>query len=193
MDSTVTPSTVTFDLLNNAIEINKNNVKTFKEMIVGQLKFIIEHLENCDPTNASDALDLTLPQLKTVVSKISDNRGMLTTDVESILAPLKAIQLRKAPDSATPLAIGPTRNSLSNPSMSLPAPPGQAVPPTAPLASSPAVPSLPQQPPAKSIGSITSPGEVESTGINKDNTVPGRIIKKGGRRTRRKGKSKCIV
>ena len=160
MDSTVTPSsTETFNALNNAIEVNKQNIKTFKEMIVEQLKFIIEHLENCDPTNASDALDLTLPQLKTVISKINDNRGMLTTDVESIMAPLKAIKLRKAPDSATPLAIGPTRNSLSKPS----------IPP-------PSASTLPRPP----LGPITNPG-----GTGQKSDLPIRTMVRGGKRTRR--------
>jgi hypothetical protein len=197
MEPTESPSTQTFDALNRAIEINKQNVEAFKKMIVDQLNFIIEHLQECDPTNASDALDLTIPQLTSVVAKLNDKRGLLTTDVESILAPLKAIQLRKAPDSATPLSIGPKRNSLSQPSTApppsaLPQPPTSLQSPAAPSAPPvQAVPTLPSAPPgsgstapqAKSpLGSITSPGAVPSNGRNPGLT-PGR---RGGRRTRRK-------
>ena len=171
--------TQTFDQLNRAIEVNKQNVEAFKGMIVDQLNQTIAQLKECDPTNASDALDLTIPQLTSVVAKLNDKRGLSYTDVENIMAPLKAIQLRKAPDSATPatpLSIGPKRNTLSGPSASLQSP---TLPPAS---ATPAVPPVVSALPKQDLSGV-NPGKTQSTG-----NVPPQPIRRmpGGRRTRRK-------
>ena len=154
----------------------------FKQEIISQINSIISELAFCDPTNATSTLDLSQEKLRDVVAKLNESEKKSNS--------LKTENLRD-PELASParnISAGPPKKSL---------PVGRRPPPAEPT--KPAPPKVPG-PTLREMG-INLFNRSKSAVRRFQNTNPptsqdgipqnSRVI--GGRRTRRKGKSKRIV
>ena len=162
-----------FDQIDNAVDLRVKAEEDFKEQIVSQLKDLIMKLDECDPSNARTVLDLTQQQLGSIITKLNNTNAITSAEATNIVNTVRESNLLRRP-SALPIP------PLTVPS--LPVPP-LTVPslPTPPL-------TVPSALPKRDL-SVINPGAVPSNGRNPGLT-PGR---RGGRKTRRKGKSKRIV
>ena len=158
------------DQLIRAVDLRIQSEETFKKNIVSQLKKLILTLSECDPSNARTALDLTQEQLRQIIIKLNDNSVISEGESSKIANIVKENNLFRGPTapSSTLQSALPTPSTV--PSL-----------PTPPL-------TVPSAPPKRDL-SVINPGAVPSNGRNPGLT-PGR---RGGRKTRRKGKSKRIV
>ena len=176
--------------LMHAVDLRFEAEEEFKRQIVFSLKDLIKKLAECDPSNARTTLDLTQQQLGGIINKLNDKHIISTTEASNIANIVRDSNLlrRPQPDLPTPPAT--------------PEPPESQVLPPAPPAVTPASPVLTPAPQAvtpavqpKPVSIVNPPGK-PSTGRNDAYTRPGSRPPPpgpGGRRTRRKGKSKRIV
>ena len=153
--------------LMHAVDLRFEAEEEFKRQIVFSLKDLIKKLAECDPSNARTTLDLTQQQLGGIINKLNDKRIISTTEASTIANIVRDSQL------------------LRRPQPDLPPDASQVLPPAPPAVTPAPVQSNP-------IGSIVNPGATPSNGVNSGKTAPGRRPM-GGRRTKRKGKSKRIV
>lgn len=162
----------------HAVELRIAAEEEFKRQIVFSLKGLIQTLAECDPSNARTTLDLTQKQLAIIIAKLNDKRNIDSTQAQTIANVVKESNLFRGPTAPLP---SPPPSSLPLPSAlppaSPPSPPPSSLPPPSAL------------PPASPLTSVVNPGGTPSNGQNMG-LKPGR---RGGRRTRRKGKSKRIV
>jgi len=178
--------------LKRAVELRIAAEEEFKKQIVFSLKDLIQKLAECDPSNARTTLDLTQKQLAIIIAKLNDTRNINSTEAETIANIVKENNLFRGPT----LPQSPPPSALPPPA-SLTPPPPSALPPPASLTPAPPPSALPPPPASltqKPTTPLTSvnPGATPSNGQN-PKLIPGRRPVVGGRRTRRKGKSKRIV
>ena len=171
-----------FDQIDNAVDLRLVAEKTFKENIVSELKRLILTLAECDPSNARTVLDLTQQELGSIITKLNDNSVINTGEATKIANIVKENNLFRGP------IISPSTPPLTVPSLPIPSSTvpvalptqtpglyGRRPPPLPPTPSRfpPPLPLVPQSHPLVSQSDPLKP--------------------RGGRRTRRKGKSKRIV
>ena len=156
--------------LNEAVERRIKREGEFIDEIISQINLAIESLDECDPSNARTAIDLTKEQLSEIIFKLNDVTNM-TDRTASIANIVKDHQLMRRPN-ALPLSAVP-----SPPPSALPMP----LPPPSSVPMPPPAPTLPMTSPKTPLGPIVNPGAVPSNGRNQGLT-PGR---RGGKRTRR--------
>jgi len=174
--------------LNHAVDLRIAREEAFKNEIVAQIDVIATALEMCDPTNAASTLNLSQAQLRNIIEKLTNMDSINGAESARISNILKTKNLRRAP--AAPAAPG-----------SLPAAP--AAPGSLPAA--PAVPIVPgvarpksyaaavgTTPPRATIGDHLMGSVLGQSGAERAQFRAANGIR-GGRRTRRKGKSKRIV
>ena len=154
--------------LNEAVERRIKREGDFIDEIISQINLAIESLDECDPSNARTAIDLTKEQLSEIIFKLNDVTNM-TDRTASIANIVKDHQLMRRPNALpqSPQTVQP------------PPPPQTQVQQTQPASQiqRPALlPINPAQQPSRQLGTRTMLAPI-----------------KGGRRTRRKGKSKRIV
>ena len=145
--------------LKEAVDKRIDRENKFIEDIISQINTIILTLDECDPSNARTAIDLTQQQLSDIILKL-DNVTNMTDRTASIANIVKDHQLMRRP-----LPISPPASALPIPSSAL-------TPPPAPRSLVP----------LGSIGRVANPGAVTSNGKNP--SLPIRTMP-GGKRTRR--------
>ena len=161
--------------LNQAIDRRIGTENDFVKEIVRQINAIIASLDQYDPANTRSAIDLTQDQLREIVFKLNDVTNINTEKAAGIANIVKDSHLLRTPQSPQP----------QPPPSDLPTPPVSLTTQSPPSALPPQVAQRPTTP----LTSIVNPGGTPSNGQNMG-LKPGR---RGGRRTRRKGKSKRIV
>jgi len=159
--------------LTRAVELRIEAEEEFKKQIVFSLKDLIQKLAECDPSNARTTLDLTQDQLRKIIIKLNDKRNISSTEAQTIANVVKENNLFRGPT----LPQSPPPSALPTPPVSLQSPPPSALPIT-PSAPSPFLPG----PNSLSLNPPSTPAR---------NLPPGRRpTGPGGRRTRRKGKTR---
>jgi hypothetical protein len=168
--------------LNHAVDLRIAREEAFKKEIVAQIDVIATALEMCDPTNAASTLDLSQEQLRNIIEKLTNMDSINGAESARISNILKTKNLRRAPEviPAAPAAPG-----------SLPAAPAVPIVPGVAKPKSYAA-AVGTTPPRATIGDHLMGSVLGQSGAERAQFRAANGIR-GGRRTRRKGKSKRIV
>ena len=167
--------------LNHAVDLRIAREEAFKNEIVAQIDVIATALEMCDPTNAASTLNLSQAQLRNIIEKLTNMDSINGAESARISNILKTKNLRRAP--AAPAAPG-----------SLPAAPAAPAVPIVPGVARPKsyAAAVGTTPPRATIGDHLMGSVLGQSGAERAQFRAANGIR-GGRRTRRKGKSKRIV
>ena len=84
--------------LNEAVERRITREGEFIDEIISQINLAIESLDECDPSNARTAIDLTKEQLSEIIFKLNDVTNM-TDRTASVANIVKDHQLMRRPNA----------------------------------------------------------------------------------------------
>ena len=157
-----------FDQIDSAVDVRLEAEEEFKRQIVSQLKDLIMTLAECDPSNARTVLDLTQEELGSIITKLNNTNAITSAQAANIVNTVRESNLLRRP--------------------SAPSLPSSTVPPALPT--QPQTPGLYGRRPAPL---PPTPSQFPSPLPLVPQSHPLVKPRFGGRRTRRKGKSKRIV
>ena len=181
-----------YEELDKAVNARIEKENEFKGQIIEQIKLIISRLQECDPTNAESTLNLTVDQLRKIITKLTNTENISVGEVMNITKLLTDSNLRRAP--AAP-AVAPAAPAAPAPAATPPAPAN--APPAAPALGTSGVPvkiqsnaqftpgrSPPAAAPAPGVTNAKSYVDAAKNGAAKNGAVT--PIKGGKRRTKRR-------